>query len=76
MTPRHEHRVMSELILDVTGMTCVNCERLVESELSSLCDVDGVMANATKDIVQVEAPPTAADDVLERIDDLGFGVEQ
>ncbi len=66
---------MSELILDVTGMTCVNCERLVESELSGLPDVDGVMANASRDVVQVEAPPTAADDVLERIDDLGFGVE-
>ena len=68
-------RVMSEFILDVTGMTCINCERLVEEELEFLCNVSGVTANATKDTVRVEAPPSAVDEVQEAIEDLGFGLE-
>lgn len=68
--------MMSEFILDVTGMTCINCERLIEEELAYLCCVDGATANATKGCVRVEAPPSAVSEVQETIDDLGFGVEQ
>lgn len=65
---------MSEFKLDVSGMTCVNCERLVEETLEYLRPVDGASANATNDSVQVEAPPTAVEDVREAIEDLGFEV--
>lgn len=66
---------MSEFILDVSGMTCVNCERLVEESLEYLRPVDGASANATNDCVQVEAPPKAVEDVRLAIEDLGFDVD-
>lgn len=65
---------MSEFILDVTGMTCVNCERLVEENLEYLRPVDGASANASADRVRVEAPPDAVEEVRRTIEDLGFDV--
>ncbi|SFS00560.1 copper chaperone [Halomicrobium zhouii] len=67
---------MSEFILEVDGMTCINCEQLVEDEVADLCSVDGVSANATKGCVRVEGSPSAVRSVQEAIDDLGFDVEQ
>lgn len=67
---------MSEFILEVDGMTCINCEQLVEDELASIRSIDGVTANATKGCVRVEGSPSAVSAVQEAIDDIGFDVEQ
>jgi copper chaperone CopZ len=51
---------MAEYILDVRGMCCEDCERILQDELTSLPSVNDVVADADSGEVRVHGEPNTA----------------
>lgn len=65
---------MSEYTLDVTGMACENCERLVCDAIGPVDGVASVRADAAGGAVTVEGDPETEPAVRRAIRDLGYEV--
>ena len=68
---------MKELDLKVTGMVCGGCENRVKNSLNEMEGIKEVSANhETNQVVVKYEGDINIEDVKERIDDLGFKVEE
>lgn len=65
---------MSEYAIDVTGMACANCERLVCDAIGAVDGVASVRADAVENVVTVEGDPGTKQAVRRAICDLGYEV--
>jgi len=68
---------MEEMKLNVSGMVCGGCEKRVVNCLSAINGVKEVIADHTNGIVLVKAAQEIDKDMVkEKIEDLGFEVEE
>lgn len=65
---------MSEVIIDVKGMTCANCVRNVTKVLKALPGVSSVHVSLERECATVEYDPEMVDAVTMRqtVEDAGF----
>ena len=69
--------LMEEMKLNVSGMVCGGCEKRVVNALSTIDGVKEVMADHTNGTVLVKADQEIDKDMVkEKIEDLGFEVEE
>ena len=62
------------LILNVSGMTCSHCAKLLTDELSAMPGIDLVQVNIKKREVIIKGKDVNKDMVCKRIDQLGYSV--
>lgn len=69
--------MMKEIKMNVKGMVCGGCEKRVVNSLSEIEGVKEVIANHNEGIVIIKSDVEMEKDILkERIEDLGFEVEE
>lgn len=68
---------MKEVILKVEGMMCGGCENRVQNSLKTIEGINEVIASHEEGTVKVTMNENVnLDEVKERIEDLGFNVEE
>lgn len=68
---------MNNLKLNVTGMACEGCENRIKNALSHISGVTKVTANHSTGIVEIESTQTLnQEEIIEKIEDLGFDIQQ
>lgn len=68
---------MEEMKLNVSGMVCGGCEKRVVNAVSTIDGVKEVIANYTEGTVIVKSDKKISEDIIkEKIEDLGFEVEE
>ena len=68
---------MKEIILNVEGMVCTGCEKRVENSLKEIKNVKEVTANHENNKVIIKMEDEAdINEIKDRIDELGFEVEE
>lgn len=68
---------MNNLKLSVTGMACEGCEKRIVNALSQISGVTKVTANHSTGIVEIECSQALnKSEIIEKIEDLGFEVDQ
>lgn len=68
---------MKEIILNVEGMVCTGCEKRVENSLKEIKNVKEVTANHENNKVIIKIEDEAdINEIKDRIDELGFEVEE
>ena len=67
---------LRDITLPVTGMTCAMCVKNVERSLSKADGVDNVQVNLATEIatVQYDDSLLKVSDLVDRLDDSGYGV--
>jgi copper chaperone CopZ len=63
---------MERYELNVAGMVCSGCERIIEDEIAGLPGVSTVDADNHENVVTVEGEAVAADAVRRTITDAGY----
>lgn len=68
---------MEEMKLNVSGMVCGGCEKRVVNAVSTIDGVKEVIANYNEGTVIVKSDKKISEDIIkEKIEDLGFEVEE
>lgn len=68
---------MEEMKLNVSGMVCGGCEKRVVNAVSTIDGVKEVIANYNEGTVIVKLDKKISEDIIkEKIEDLGFEVEE
>lgn len=68
---------MNEINLKVKGMHCEGCENRIKNSLSTIDGVVEVIANHNNGTVEIKANKNIDEDnIREKIDDLGFEIEE
>lgn len=68
---------MEEMKLNVSGMVCGGCEKRVVNAVSTIDGVKEVIANYNDGTVIVKSDKKISEDIIkEKIEDLGFEVEE
>ena len=68
---------MNEINLKVKGMHCEGCENRIKNSLSTIEGVVEVIANHNNGTVVIKTNKNIdEDDIREKIDDLGFEIEE
>lgn len=66
---------MSRQALQVPGLTCNGCERVVEDELGGVYGVTDIESNHRDGTVEFFADADAAQRAVERLSELGYDAE-
>lgn len=68
---------MNNLKLNVIGVACGGCEKRIINALSQMSGVTKVTANHSTGIVEIECSQALnKSEIIEKIEDLGFEVDQ
>ena len=68
---------MNEINLKVKGMHCEGCENRIKNSLSTIEGIVEVIANHNNGTVVIKTNKNIdEDDIREKIDDLGFEIEE
>lgn len=67
----------SDIILNVSGMSCGHCKAAVEKAVGALPGVSKVEANVEESKVEISCNPqeVSIDDIKQAIEDAGYDVE-
>jgi len=73
-----EDIMKKELKLDITGMTCAACSSRIEKRISKLNGVESINVNLTMNNAKVvfEEDSSNPDEIISKIEKLGFGAEE
>lgn len=64
--------IVSEIKLNVEGMTCVKCKAKVENKIGSLPEVLSAVADTENDLLTIQGHNISADNIGKIIDQLGY----
>lgn len=68
---------MKENIIKIKGMVCSGCENRVQNALKTIEGIETVVANHKKGVVIINSKDEVSEDTIkEKIEDIGFEVEE